>query len=100
MQSLHTIQCSHGLLLVGLSYLISAFGAYCALECAVQIPHLRGRRLVAGLVPPAVAMGGGAVWAMDFIAMTACRVPFPVAYAPLLTLASLLLAVLATGAGL
>ncbi len=100
MQPLPTFQCSHGLPLVGLSYLISVFGAYCALQCAVQIPHRQGRRLVAGLVPAAVAMGGGAVWAMHFIAMTACRMPFPVTYDPLVTVASLLLAILVTGIGL
>jgi signal transduction histidine kinase len=83
-----------------LSYLISAFGAYCALQCAVQIPRLQGRRrLIVGLVPAAVAMGGGAVWSMHFIAMTACRMPFPVTYDPLLTLASFLLAILVTGVG-
>jgi len=100
MQPLHTFQCSHELGLVGLSYLISAFGAYCALQCAVQTPHLQGWRLVAGLVPAAVAMGGGAVWSMHVIAMTACRMPFQVSYDPLLTLASLLLAILVTGVGL
>jgi len=100
MQPFQTFQCSHGLGLVVLSYLISAFGAYCALQIAVRIPHLRGRQLAGSLLPAAVAMGGGAVWSMHFIAMTACRMPFRVTYDPLLTLASLLLAILVTGVGL
>jgi signal transduction histidine kinase len=100
MQPLHTFQCSHGLLLVVLSYLISAFGSYCALQFALQIRPLRGRQLVGQLVPAAVAMGGGAIWSMHFIAMISCWLPFAVTYDPLLTFASLLLAVLVTGVGL
>jgi signal transduction histidine kinase len=45
-------------------------------------------------------MGGGATWAMHFIAMTGCRLPFAVTYDPLITLNSLVLAVVVTGTGL
>jgi PAS domain S-box-containing protein len=48
----------------------------------------------------AVAMGGGAIWSMHFIAMIACRLPVPVTYDVTLTLASLFVAIVVTGAGL
>jgi signal transduction histidine kinase len=83
--------------LVVLSYLISVLGSYCCLQCAVQISR-DGRRM-RWLAAAAVAMGGGATWSMHFIAMTACRLPFAVTYDPLLTLASLALAVVVTGFG-
>jgi NO-binding membrane sensor protein with MHYT domain len=45
-------------------------------------------------------MGGGAIWSMHFIAMLAFRMPMKVSYDLSLTLASLVLAMLVTGAGL
>src|SRR6202035_634155 len=100
MPPLHTLQCSHGLPLVLLSYLISVAGAYCFLRCAVQISRLPGRLRIREVVPAAVAMGTGGIWAMHFIAMTACRLPVAVTYDPALILASLLVAIVMTGVGL
>lgn len=101
MQPLNALQCSFGHpLLVLLSYLISVVGSYCTWQCADQFFHARGPRRAAWLAAAAVAMGGGAVWSMHFIAMLACQLPVAVTYDPALTLASLLLAIMVTGSGL
>jgi len=93
-------QCHYRPVFVILSYTISVLGAYCALQWAAQISTARGRARAVWLVGAAVAMGGGAIWSMHFIAMIACRLPVPVAYDSLVTVASLLVAVMATGLGL
>src|ERR1700724_2301687 len=91
---------SYDLPLVILSYAISVFGAYTALQLAVAIPTARGRALWGWLAGAAVAMGGGAIWSMHFIAMLAYKMAMPVSYDTGLTLASLVVAVLVTGLGL
>jgi NO-binding membrane sensor protein with MHYT domain len=96
----HSFRCNHAIPLVVLSYTISVLGAYCALQWAVQIPRMKGWRLGGWVAGAAVAMGGGAIWSMHFIAMIACRLPVPVTYDVALTLASLLIAIVVTGIGL
>jgi NO-binding membrane sensor protein with MHYT domain len=91
---------SYDPLLVALSYVISVFGAFTALQLAVAIPTAAGTAVWGWVVGAAAAMGGGAIWSMHFIAMLAFRMPMRVSYDPGLTLASLLLAMLVTGAGL
>lgn len=91
---------SYDLSLVILSYAISVFGAYTALQLAVAIPTAKGRALWGWLLGAAFAMGGGAIWSMHFIAMLAYRMSMPVSYDTGLTLASLAVAVLVTGIGL
>ncbi len=91
---------TYDLPLVVLSYAISVFGAYTALQLAVAIPTASGRALWGWLVGAAVAMGGGAIWSMHFIAMLAYRMPMRVTYATGLTLASLAAAIVVAGIGL
>jgi NO-binding membrane sensor protein with MHYT domain len=91
---------SYDLSLVVLSYAISVFGAYTALQLAVAIPTARGRALWGWLLGAAVAMGGGAIWSMHFIAMLSYKMAMPVSYDTGLTLASLAVAILVTGTGL
>jgi PAS domain S-box-containing protein len=100
MHSDHAFQCSHGIPLVILSYTISVLGAYCALQWAALIPEARGRELGGRVTGAAIAMGGGAIWSMHFIAMIACHLPVPVTYDVPLTLASLVIAIVVTGIGL
>src|ERR1700720_1984056 len=101
MQPPQMLQCSYGSpVLVVLSYAISALGSYSALQSAQQLSHARGRQRTAWLAMAAVSMGGGAVWSMHFIAMSACVLPVAVGYDPTLTIASLLLAIAVTGIGL
>src|SRR5438309_11167493 len=87
--------------LVGLSYVISVFGSYTPLQLAIAIPQARTWAAVIGSVTGAsVALGGGAIWSMHFIGMNAADLGMPVAYDPVLTFASLILAVIAPAIGL
>ncbi len=92
---------SYDTLLVILSYIISVIGSYTALELATNI---RGattpRAKFAWLAGAAIAMGGGAIWAMHFIGMLAYILPIGVSYDVALTGLSLIIAVGACGAGL
>jgi NO-binding membrane sensor protein with MHYT domain len=88
-------------LLVALSYLISVLGSYTALQLAIAIPQARSRAAALGWVlGAAVALGGGAIWSMHFIAMNAADMGMPVSYDASLTFASLLMAIAASGVGL
>lgn len=97
----HAVQCVHDPLLVLLSYLVSVLGAFTALQLAIAIPTARtpGQRLQAVSIAGA-AMGGGAIWAMHFIAMLACKMDIPVTYDAGLTLASALIAIASCSLGL
>jgi len=87
--------------LVALSYVISVFGSYTALQLAIAIPQARTWTAVIGSVTGAsVALGGGAVWSMHFIGMNAADMGMPVAYDPTLTIISLILAIVAPAIGL
>jgi NO-binding membrane sensor protein with MHYT domain len=88
-------------LLVALSYLISVLGSYTALQLAIAIPQARSRLAALGWVAgAAVALGGGAIWSMHFIAMNAADMGMPVSYDATLTLSSLAMAIVASGIGL
>jgi NO-binding membrane sensor protein with MHYT domain len=91
---------TYDLPLVALSYVISVFGAYTALQLAVAIPTATGKALWGWLFGAAAAMGGGAIWSMHFIAMLAYKMPMQVSYGTGLTLASLAVAIVVTGIGL
>jgi NO-binding membrane sensor protein with MHYT domain len=87
--------------LVALSYVISVLGSFTALQLALGISKARtvGQRWGAVLAA-GVAMGGGAIWAMHFIAMLACNTGMPVTYDIASTGASAVLAVVACSIGL
>jgi NO-binding membrane sensor protein with MHYT domain len=88
-------------LLVVLSYVISVLGSYTALRLAIAIPQSPDRASALGwTLGAAIALGGGAIWSMHFIAMNAADMGVPVAYDATLTFASLGLAILAPGIGL
>jgi NO-binding membrane sensor protein with MHYT domain len=86
--------------LIVLSYVISVFGSYVALQWATRIPEARGRSLWWWTAGGALALGGGAIWSMHFIGMLAYRIALPISYDPLITLASLVLAVVVCAAAL
>jgi NO-binding membrane sensor protein with MHYT domain len=87
--------------LVALSYVISVFGSYVALQLAIAIPQGRTWRAVIGsCLGAAAAVGGGAIWSMHFIGMNAADLGIPVAYDPTLTFASLIMAIIAPAIGL
>jgi NO-binding membrane sensor protein with MHYT domain len=80
--------------LVALSYIVSVLGSYVALECAVRIPKPGGGTRFGYVVCAAVALGGVAIWSMHFVGMTALQLPIELAYNAILTLVSLVAAVL------
>ena len=88
-------------LLAALSYVISVLGSYTALQLAIDIPEAKTwPGLLVSVVAAAVALGGGAVWSMHFIAMNAADMGLPVAYDAALTLASLAIGIASSAIGL
>lgn len=97
----HAAQCAHDPLLVALSYLVSVLGSFTALQLAIGIPLAGGATTRwRAIFLAGAAMGGGAIWAMHFIAMLACRMDLPVSYDLGITAASAGIAIVACMAGL
>ncbi|HEX7917419.1 MHYT domain-containing protein [Rudaea sp.] len=87
--------------LVAMSYVLSALGSYTGLQLAMSIPSARTNvQRWFSLLGSGAALGGGAIWAMHFIAMIGCVMDMLVSYAPGLTLLSALLAIAACTLGL
>ena len=97
---MHDLHATYNSFLVASSYAISVFGSYVALQFAIRIPRSKGKAALSWLAGAAVALGGGAIWAMHFLAMLAYQLPIAVSYDGPLTLASLLAAIGVTGIGL
>ena len=95
------IQCVHDPVLMALSYLVSVLGAFTALQMAVSIPTAQttGQRWQA-VLGAAAALGIGAIWAMHFIAMLACKMDLSVTYAAGPTALSAIVALASCAAGL
>lgn len=87
--------------LVILSFVVSVFGSFTALQLALNIPlaSTSSKRTMEVIVSGSV-MGGAAIWAMHFIAMIACNMGVPVHYDIPLTIVSALLAMVACSVGL
>ena len=85
---------SHGLVLA--SSLVAVAASYAALKAAGRITASRGVARRWWLAGGALAMGFG-IWSMHFIGMLAYRLPIPVGYDPLVSLASALVAVAGSG---
>jgi NO-binding membrane sensor protein with MHYT domain len=96
----HAIQCSHDPLLAALSYLVAVLGSYTALQLAIGIPGALDSRARLHAVIAAGAAMGGAIWAMHFIAMLACRMEIVVTYGVALTAISASIGMLSCMAGL
>ena len=79
-----------------LSWLVAVFASYTALELAAHIRDSDNQARKWWVGGCAFAMGGG-IWSMHFIAMLALELPLPVNYRVLVTLFSLMVAVLASG---
>ena len=100
MSAVHPFHCSHHADLVALSFVVSVLGSFCALQCARVMADASGSARRGWLVAASVAMGGGGIWSMHFIAMLACRLPVEVVYDVPTTALSLVVAVVFTAAGL
>jgi NO-binding membrane sensor protein with MHYT domain len=84
--------------LVLLSILIATVTSYTALDLASRMTAAQGTARYGCLVTAAAAMGGG-IWSMHFVGMLAFSLPMPISYDLGLTLLSLVLPILVTGAG-
>jgi NO-binding membrane sensor protein with MHYT domain len=90
---------SYNLFLVALSFLVSVFGSYTGI-LLIKAAQSSAQNKGVWILAAAVALGGGAIWTMHFIGMLAYDMGMPVNYDPLITFASLAIAVIVVGAGL
>ena len=86
--------------LVALSFIISVFGALSGLLSARHARRRTGAASFAWLAAAALSIGGGAIWSMHFIGMLAYHTDVHYAFGTGRTLASLVVAVIASGTGL
>ncbi|BDU19474.1 MHYT domain-containing protein [Dyella sp. GSA-30] len=97
----HMIHCELDPLLAALSYVVSVLGSFTALQLAIAIPAApTGSARNKAVLAAGAAMGGGAIWAMHFIAMLACKMPMAVSYDVGLTALSAVIAIGSCMAGL
>jgi NO-binding membrane sensor protein with MHYT domain len=98
---MESIHCHHNTFLVVLSYLVSVLGSYTALQLAIGIPVARNSsERWQALLASGAAVGGGAIWAMHFIAMLACQMNIEVTYDLTLTVVSAVIGIAACTLGL
>lgn len=86
--------------LVALSYLVSFAGSLTALMCATRMLRTDGRAKFSMLACAAVSLGGIGIWSMHFIGMLAYRLPVRIVYEPVLTVVSLVAAIVISGIAL
>jgi diguanylate cyclase len=85
--------------IVALSIAVAVFASYTALDLAGRVTAARGRARKVWLAGGALAMGVG-IWSMHFIGMLAYSVPMPMTYDVPTVLASMLVAIVASGVAL
>ncbi len=92
---------SYGLLTPALGYLMSCLGAFLGLRCTTRAMAYTGRERLRWLLLAALSIGTTGIWVMHFIAMLGYTVPGAVIhYNVLVTIASMLIAVVVVGIGL
>ncbi|MCO8168760.1 EAL domain-containing protein [Pseudomonas sp. 21LCFQ02] len=82
--------------LVIISILVAVLASYTALDLAGRVATAKGRSAYLWMIGGAFAMGIG-IWSMHFIGMLAFVLPIELGYDVLLTLGSLLIAMLSSG---
>src|SRR5262252_8699935 len=87
---------------IALSYLAAVTGSFAALQCAVAIPQGQGRVNWNARRAAAIALGGGGIWYMHFIGMSAFDAPrqLLLRYDLLTTVASMVAAIIVAAAAL
>ncbi len=78
---------------------VAVMAAFTSLRLTSNLREFSAPRRKARVVQAAFALGSG-IWSMHFVGMLAVELPITIAYHPLPTLASALIAVLVTGAAL
>jgi NO-binding membrane sensor protein with MHYT domain len=92
---------TYGLLTPALGFLMSCLGAFLGLRCTARAMALDGRTRLRWLLLAALSIGTTGIWVMHFIAMLGYTIPGAVIhYNVLLTIASMLIAVVVVGIGL
>ncbi len=92
---------SYGLVTPVLGYLMSCLGAFLGLRCTSRARAAAGRQRLRWLLLAALSIGTTGIWVMHFIAMLGYTVPGQVIhYNVLITIASMLIAVVVVGIGL
>jgi NO-binding membrane sensor protein with MHYT domain len=86
----------YNLSLVVLSLAVAALASYTALDLAGRVSPSRGNSSWIWLFAGAFSMGTG-IWSMHFIGMLAFRLPIPMAYDLLLTMLSMVIAIIVSG---
>jgi NO-binding membrane sensor protein with MHYT domain len=98
---LHVNGFTYGLLTPLLAYFMSFLGSVIGLQSASRARAATGASRFRWLAMAALALGGTAIWVMHFIAMLGFTVPgAEIRYDPILTSASLVLAIAVAAAGL
>lgn len=82
--------------LVALSCVLAVLASYTALSLAARVPHVEQAKAWWWLGGGAIGMGIG-IWAMHFVGMLAFHLPIPVAYDIPMTIASVMMAITASG---
>jgi NO-binding membrane sensor protein with MHYT domain len=92
---------SYGLLTPVAAYLMSCLGAFLGLRCTTRARATTGASRVRWLLLAAVSVGATGIWVMHFIAMLGFTIPGEVIhYNVLITIASMVIAVVVVGIGL
>ena len=94
------VESSHNVILVALSFLVAVFGSFTSLQLMRGIRTDDGKSKIGWILGAACALGGGAIWTMHFIGMIAYESSMEVCYDPLLTFASLAIAIAVVAAGI
>ncbi len=92
---------SYGLVTPVLGYLMSCLGAFLGLRCTARAMACSGSERLRWLLLAALSIGTTGIWVMHFIAMLGYTIPGEVIhYNVLVTIASMLIAVVVVGIGL
>jgi NO-binding membrane sensor protein with MHYT domain len=92
---------SYGLVTPVLAYLMSCLGAFLGLRCTARAMATDGRERLRWLLLGALSIGTTGIWVMHFIAMLGYTVPgATIHYNVLITIGSMLIAVVVVGIGL
>jgi NO-binding membrane sensor protein with MHYT domain len=92
---------SYGVLTPALGYAMSCLGAFLGLRCTTRAMASAGRARLSWLLLAAVSIGTTGIWVMHFIAMLGYTIPGQtIQYNVLITIGSMLIAVIVVGIGL
>ncbi len=92
---------SYGLVTPLLGYLMSCLGAFLGLRCTARAMACEGRERLRWLLLAALSIGITGIWVMHFIAMLGYTIPGQtIHYNVLITIGSMLIAVVVVGIGL